>query len=161
MNKKFFSAPAKLMKSVKSNSKSDFHKAISNIVNIINSIEYDNDKKKIDKVYNSKYPKDFKFSSDTYLLDKIYKKPRRNFRIIDVEEEKNTNSKAISSKPRRIFKIVDALPEKNKESKSSFPKSKKNIITITNPSNQTKNEKIIITTGAKTNSKNLNYKIIN
>ena len=154
MNKKNFSAPAKLMKSVKSKPKSDFHKALSNIVNIINNIEYDNDKKKIDKVYNSKYPKDFKFPSDTYLLDKIYKKPRRKFTIIDVEEEKKANS----SKPRRIFRITDAYPENKKDSKSSSSKSKKFIITISN-SNEKKMEKNILT-GEKTNSKNLNYKIV-
>jgi len=161
MNKKNFSAPAKLMKSVKSNSKSDFHKAISNIVNIINSIEYENDKKKIDKVYNSKYPRDFKFPSDNYLLDKIYKKPRRNFRIIDVEEEKNKES---SSKPRRTFRITDSYPEHKKDSSSSSSKSKKKYtITISN-SNEQKIEKNILT-GAKTNNNNnnnnLNYKIIN
>lgn len=154
MNKKNFSAPAKLMKSVKSKPKSDFHKALSNIVNIINNIEYENDKKKIDKVYNSKYPKDFKFPSDTYLLDKIYKKPRRKFTIIDVEEEKKANS----SKPRRIFRITDAYPENKKDSKSSSSKSKKFTITISN-SNEKKMEKNILT-GAKTNSKNLNYKIV-
>jgi hypothetical protein len=154
MIKKNFSAPAKLMKSVKSKPKSDFHKALSNIVNIINNIEYDNDKKKIDKVYNSKYPKDFKFPSDTYLLDKIYKKPRRKFTIIDVEEEKKANS----SKPRRIFRITDAYPENKKDSKSSSSKSKKFTITISN-SNEKKMEKNILT-GAKTNSKNLNYKIV-
>jgi hypothetical protein len=153
MIKKNFSAPAKLMKSVKSKPKSDFHKALSNIVNIINNIEYDNDKKKIDKVYNSKYPKDFKFPSDTYLLDKIYKKPRRKFTIIDVEEKK-----ANSSKPRRIFRITDAYPENKKDSKSSSSKSKKFTITISN-SNEKKMEKNILT-GAKTNSKNLNYKIV-
>ena len=154
MIKKNFSAPAKLMKSVKSKPKSDFHKALSNIVNIINNIEYDNDKKKIDKVYNSKYPKDFKFPSDTYLLDKIYKKPRRKFTIIDVEEEKKANS----SKPRRIFRITDAYPENKKDSKSSSSKSKKFTITISN-SNEKKMEKNILT-GAKTNSKKLNYKIV-
>ena len=155
MNKKNFSAPAKLMKSVKSKPKSDFHKALSNIVNIINNIEYENDKKKIDKVYNSKYPKDFKFPSDTYLLDKIYKKPRRKFTIIDVDEEKKANS----SKPRRIFRITDASPENKKDSKSSSSKSKKKfIITISNY-NEKKMEKNILT-GAKTNSKNLNYKIV-
>jgi hypothetical protein len=154
MNKKNFSAPAKLMKSVKSKPKSDFHKALSNIVNIINNIEYENDKKKIDKVYNSKYPKDFKFPSDTYLLDKIYKKPRRKFTIIDVDEEKKANS----SKPRRIFRITDASPENKKDSKSSSSKSKKFTITISN-SNEKKMEKNILT-GAKTNSKNLNYKIV-
>jgi len=154
MNKKNFSAPAKLMKSVKSKPKSDFHKALSNIVNIINNIEYDNDKKKIDKVYNSKYPKDFKFPSDTYLLDKIYKKPRRKFTIIDVEEEKKANS----SKPRRIFRITDAYPENKKDSKSSSSKSKKFTITISN-SNEKKMEKNILT-GEKTNSKNLNYIIV-
>ena len=154
MNKKNFSAPAKLMKSVKSKPKSDFHKALSNIVNIINNIEYENDKKKIDKVYNSKYPKDFKFPSDTYLLDKIYKKPRRKFTIIDVEEEKKANS----SKPRRIFRITDAYPENKKDSKSSSSKSKKFTITISN-SNEKKMEKNILT-GEKTNSKNLNYKIV-
>ena len=154
MNKKNFSAPAKLMKSVKSKPKSDFHKALSNIVNIINNIEYENDKKKIDKVYNSKYPKDFKFPSDTYLLDKIYKKPRRKFTIIDVDEEKKANS----SKPRRIFRITDASPENKKDSKSSSSKSKKFTITISN-SNEKKMEKNILT-GAKTNSKNLNYIIV-
>lgn len=154
MNKKNFSAPAKLMKSVKSKPKSDFHKALSNIVNIINNIEYENDKKKIDKVYNSKYPRDFKFPSDTYLLDKIYKKPRRKFTIIDVDEEKKANS----SKPRRIFRITDASPENKKDSKSSSSKSKKFTITISN-SNEKKMEKNILT-GAKTNSKNLNYKIV-
>ena len=152
MNKKNFSAPAKLMKSVKSKPKSDFHKALSNIVNIINNIEYENDKKKIDKVYNSKYPKDFKFPSDTYLLDKIYKKPRRKFTIIDVDEEKKANS----SKPRRIFRITDASPENKKDSKSSSSKSKKFTITISN-SNEKKMEKNILT-GA--NSKKLNYKIV-
>jgi hypothetical protein len=154
MNKKIFSAPAKLMKS-KHNPKSEFHIAVSKILNIINNLQYENDKKKIDKVYNAKYPKDLKMPSDTYLLDKIYKKPRRKFTIIDVEEEKKANS----SKPRRIFRITDAYPENKKDSKSSSSKSKKKFtITISN-SNEKKMEKNIMT-GAKTNSKNLNYNII-
>jgi hypothetical protein len=157
MNKKNFSAPAKLMKS-KHNPKSEFHIAVSKILNIINNLQYENDKKKIDKVYNAKYPKDLKMPSDTYLLDKIYKKPRRKFTIIDVEEKK-ANSKASSLKPRRIFTITDAYPENKTDSKLSSSKSKKKfIITISN-SNEKKMEKNIMT-GAKTNSKNLNYNII-
>ena len=167
----------------KHNPKSEFNISVSKILNIINNLQYENDKIKIDKVYNAKYPKDLKMPSDTYLLDKIYKKPRRKFTIIDVEEEKKANSKASSLKPRRkftiidvedenktdskasslkprrIFRITDAYPENKTDSKSSSSKSKnKFIITISN-SNEKKIEKNIMT-GAKTNSKNLNYNII-
>jgi hypothetical protein len=159
MNKKNISAPAKLMKS-KHNPKSEFHTAVSKILNIINNLQYENDKKKIDKVYNAKYPKDLKMPSDTYLLNKIYIKPRRKFTITDIVPEKKPESKTSSSKLRRKFTITDIVPEKKPESKTSSSKlRRKLIITISNP-DETKIEKNIIT-GAKTNSKNLNYKIIN
>ena len=54
MTKKYVSAPAKLMKSVKSKPKSEFHSALTNINNIINNIQYEKDKKNIDKSYKKK-----------------------------------------------------------------------------------------------------------
>jgi len=111
MTKKYVSAPAKLMKSVKSKPKSEFHRALTNINNIINNIQYEKDKKKIDKSYKKKFTNKPQLVSDTYLLNKIY------------------------SKPRKFFRITDVSPEKDKDSKNLAGSSnKQNVITVTNNS---------------------------
>ena len=108
MTKKYVSAPAKLMKSVKSKPKSEFHSALTNINNIINSIQYEKDKKKIDNSYKKKFTK-----------------PRKIFRITDVSPEKDKGSKNLAGSSnkqnvitvtnnsknntykRRVFTIID------------------------------------------------------
>jgi len=141
MTKKYVSAPAKLMKSVKSKPKSEFHSAINNINNIINNIQYDKDKKSIDNFYKKKFTNKPQLKSDTYLLNKIY------------------------SKPRKIFKIIDVSPEKDKSSKNLAGSSiKQSVITVTNNvKNNTYKRKVFtiidVPTGAKTGAQHPTYSI--
>ena len=133
MTKKYVSAPAKLMKSVKSKPKSEFHSALTNINNIINSIQYEKYKKK----FNNKA----QLVSDTYLLNKIY------------------------SKPRKIFRITDVSPEKDKGSKNLAGSSnKQNVITVTNNSKNNTYKRRVFTIidvpiGAKTGALHPTYSI--
>ena len=141
MTKKYVSAPAKLMKSVKSKPKSEFHSALTNINNIINNIQYEKDKKKIDKSYKKKFNNKAQLVSDTYLLNKIY------------------------SKPRKIFRITDVSPEKDKGSKNLAGSSnKQNVITVTNNSKNNTYKRRVFTiidvpTGAKTGALHPTYSI--
>jgi len=141
MTKKYVSAPAKLMKSVKSKPKSEFHRALTNINNIINNIQYEKDKKKIDKSYKKKFTNKPQLVSDTYLLNKIY------------------------SKPRKIFRITDVSPEKDKDSKNLAGSSnKQNVITVTNNSKNNTYKRRVFTiidvpTGAKTGALHPTYSI--
>ena len=141
MTKKYVSAPAKLMKSVKSKPKSEFHSALTNINNIINSIQYEKDKKKIDKSYKKKFNNKAQLVSDTYLLNKIY------------------------SKPRKIFRITDVSPEKDKGSKNLAGSSnKQNVITVTNNSKNNTYKRRVFTIidvpiGAKTGALHPTYSI--
>jgi hypothetical protein len=141
MTKKYVSAPSKLMKSVKSKPKSEFHRALTNINNIINNIQYEKDKKKIDKSYKKKFTNKPQLVSDTYLLNKIY------------------------SKPRKIFRITDVSPEKDKDSKNLAGSSnKQNVITVTNNSKNNTYKRRVFTiidvpTGAKTGALHPTYSI--
>jgi hypothetical protein len=141
MTKKYVSAPAKLMKSVKSKPKSEFHSALTNINNIINSIQYEKDKKKIDNSYKKKFNNKAQLVSDTYLLNKIY------------------------SKPRKFFRITDVSPEKDKDSKNLAGSSnKQNVITVTNNSKNNTYKRRVFTiidvpTGAKTGALHPTYSI--
>jgi hypothetical protein len=141
MTKKYVSAPAKLMKSVKSKPKSEFHSALTNINNIINNIQYEKDKKKIDKSYKKKFTNKPQLVSDTYLLNKIY------------------------SKPRKFFRITDVSPEKDKDSKNLAGSSnKQNVITVTNNSKNNTYKRRVFTiidvpTGAKTGALHPTYSI--
>ena len=141
MTKKYVSAPAKLMKSVKSKPKSEFHSALTNINNIINSIQYEKDKKKIDNSYKKKFTNKPQLVSDTYLLNKIY------------------------SKPRKFFRITDVSPEKDKDSKNLAGSSnKQNVITVTNNSKNNTYKRRVFTiidvpTGAKTGALHPTYSI--
>ena len=141
MTKKYVSAPAKLMKSVKSKPKSEFHSALTNINNIINSIQYEKDKKKIDNSYKKKFTNNPQLVSDTYLLNKIY------------------------SKPRKFFRITDVSPEKDKDSKNLAGSSnKQNVITVTNNSKNNTYKRRVFTiidvpTGAKTGALHPTYSI--
>jgi hypothetical protein len=141
MTKKYVSAPAKLMKSVKSKPKSEFHRALTNINNIINNIQYEKDKKKIDKSYKKKFTNKPQLVSDTYLLNKIY------------------------SKPRKFFRITDVSPEKDKDSKNLAGSSnKQNVITVTNNSKNNTYKRRVFTiidvpTGAKTGALHPTYSI--
>jgi len=142
MTKKYVSAPAKLMKSVKSKPKSEFHSAVTNIINIIDNLKYDKDKKTIDKSYKKKFSKNSQLASDTYLLNKIYTKPRRNFRISNISPEKDNKS------PKNVAK------SSNRE----------NVITITsNGKNNTYKRKVFtiidVPMGAKTGAVQPNYVI--
>jgi hypothetical protein len=141
MTKKYVSAPSKLMKSVKSKPKSEFHRALTNINNIINNIQYEKDKKKIDKSYKKKFTNKPQLVSDTYLLNKIY------------------------SKPRKFFRITDVSPEKDKDSKNLAGSSnKQNVITVTNNSKNNTYKRRVFTiidvpTGAKTGALHPTYSI--
>ena len=142
MTKKYVSAPAKLMKSVKSKPKSEFHSAVTNIINIIDNLKYDKDKKTIDNSYKKKFSKNSQLASDTYLLNKIYTKPRRNFRISNISPEKDNKS------PKNVAK------SSNRE----------NVITITsNGKNNTYKRKVFtiidVPMGAKTGAVQPNYVI--
>jgi hypothetical protein len=142
MTKKYVSAPAKLMKSVKSKPKSEFHSAVTNIINIIDNLKYEKDKKTIDNSYKKKFSKNSQLASDTYLLNKIYTKPRRNFRISNISPEKDNKS------PKNVAK------SSNRE----------NVITITsNGKNNTYKRKVFtiidVPMGAKTGAMQPNYVI--
>jgi hypothetical protein len=142
MTKKYVSAPAKLMKSVKSKPKSEFHSAVTNIINIIDNLKYEKDKKTIDNSYKKKFSKNSQLASDTYLLNKIYTKPRRKFRISNISPEKDNKS------------------PKNVEKSSN----RENVISITsNGKNNTYNRKVItiidVPMGAKTGAMQPNYVI--
>ena len=141
MTKKYVSAPAKLMKSVKSKPKSEFHSALTNINNIINSIQYEKDKKKIDNSYKKKFTNKAQLVSDTYLLNKIYSKPRKFFRITDVSPEKDKGSKNLAGSS-----------------------NKQNVITVTNNSKNNTYKRRVFTiidvpTGAKTGALHPTYSI--
>ena len=141
MTKKYVSAPAKLMKSVKSKPKSEFHSALTNINNIINNIQYEKDKKKIDKSYKKKFTNKPQLVSDTYLLNKIYSKPRKFFRITDVSPEKDKGSKNLAGSS-----------------------NKQNVITVTNNSKNNTYKRRVFTiidvpTGAKTGALHPTYSI--
>lgn len=141
MTKKYVSAPAKLMKSVKSKPKSEFHSALTNINNIINSIQYEKDKKKIDNSYKKKFNNKAQLVSDTYLLNKIYSKPRKFFRITDVSPEKDKGSKNLAGSS-----------------------NKQNVITVTNNSKNNTYKRRVFTiidvpTGAKTGALHPTYSI--
>jgi hypothetical protein len=129
------------MKSVKSKPKSEFHSALTNINNIINNIQYEKDKKKIDKSYKKKFTNKPQLVSDTYLLNKIY------------------------SKPRKFFRITDVSPEKDKDSKNLAGSSnKQNVITVTNNSKNNTYKRRVFTiidvpTGAKTGALHPTYSI--
>jgi hypothetical protein len=142
MTKKYVSAPAKLMKSVKSKPKSEFHSAVTNIINIIDNLKYEKDKKTIDNSYKKKFSKNSQLASDTYLLNKIYTKPRRKFRISNISPEKDNKS------PKNVAK------SSNRE----------NVITITsNGKNNTYKRKVFtiidVPMGAKTGAMQPNYVI--
>lgn len=141
MTKKYVSAPAKLMKSVKSKPKSEFHSALTNINNIINNIQYEKDKKNIDKSYKKKFTNKPQLVSDTYLLNKIYSKPRKFFRITDVSPEKDKGSKNLAGSS-----------------------NKQNVITVTNNSKNNTYKRRVFTiidvpTGAKTGALHPTYSI--
>ena len=141
MTKKYVSAPAKLMKSVKSKPKSEFHSALTNINNIINNIQYEKDKKNIDKSYKKKFTNKPQLVSDTYLLNKIYSKPRNFFRITDVSPEKDKGSKNLAGSS-----------------------NKQNVITVTNNSKNNTYKRRVFTiidvpTGAKTGALHPTYSI--
>jgi hypothetical protein len=142
MTKKYVSAPAKLMKSVKSKPKSEFHIAVANIINIIDNLKYEKDKKTIDNSYKKKFSKNSQLESDAYLLNKIYTKPRRKFRISNISPEKDNKS------PKNVAK------SSNRE----------NVITITsNGKNNTYKRKVFtiidVPMGAKTGAMQPNYVI--
>ena len=119
MLKKNVSAPAKLMKSVKSKSEVtsdlEFHTAVNKIFDILNSVD-------IDKYYSQYYKKKLKKNeSDEYLLNKLYKKPvssKRKFIITSISPPKNKSEKSKSSsnknsetklisKSGKVFTIID------------------------------------------------------
>lgn len=114
VKRKNVSAPAKLMKNSSSKPKSQFHTAIYNIDKIFNNYELEKDKKKIDKSFKSKFPKNEKLIPDNVLLNNIYRKPMRKFIITVVSPTPVSESAKSSSKTvRRKFIITDNDDPKN------------------------------------------------
>ena len=109
------SAPAKLLKnSSSSKPKSAFHIAIYNMGKILNNYELEKDKKKIDKLFKSKFSKNEKLIPDNVLLNNIYRKPMRKFIITVVSPSPVSESTKTSSKTvRRKFIITDNNEPKN------------------------------------------------
>jgi len=103
------SAPAKLLKnSSSSKPKSAFHIAIYNMGKILNNYELEKDKKKIDKLFKSKFSKNEKLIPDNVLLNNIYRKPMRKFIITVVSPSSVSEStKTSSNTVRRKFIITD------------------------------------------------------
>jgi hypothetical protein len=109
------SAPAKLLKnSSSSKPKSAFHIAIYNMGKILNNYELEKDKKKIDKLFKSKFSKNEKLIPDNVLLNNIYRKPMRKFIITVVSPSPVSEStKTSSNTVRRKFIITDNNEPKN------------------------------------------------
>lgn len=147
MLKKNVSAPAKLMKSVKSKAvvarELEFHTAINKIFDILNSID-------VDKSYSKFYKKNLKkHESDEYLLNRLYKKSvssnkpqvvktKRKFIITSISPPKNNSEKSKSSSNKisktlisnsgRVFTIIDIDDDKKKKLPPYYNLQIKNVL---------------------------------